>query len=678
MSKATRFTKITRTETSTKLVRIFLALTCASLMTFAAGFARGQEKGGTAAEAKAATASSTNGGNSSQIVREGISFEFQVAPVASASGKAKPSELIEGEDAMVRFKVTYATTKAPLTGLKLSAWMSLRDEGAKAPELKDCREKAQSYIQGSMGARPDVDLNSYYVLALNSEPNISVIDPLVGFGGSKLLTLVMLPSPGADWVLTKDAQKLFVSMPLVNKVAVVDTATWKVISTIDAGVNPTRIRLQPDERYLWVGDDGAGPDGGVAVIEMGELKKVATVVTGTGHHEIGFSDDSRYAFVTNQQDGTLTVVDVQKFGKLSDIKVGANPQSIAVSSLSKAVYVTSESEGTISVVDAASHRLLARLRGKPGLRAVRFAPDGRYGFALNPKENGVLIFDASANQIIHDVQLGRAPDQVSFTDTFAYIRSTSSEEVKMIRLSTIGKELDFAVFPGGQLAPNKSEVTSFADAIVPAPEGNSVLVANPADKLIYYYSEGMAAPMGNFQNYRREPKSVMVIDRSLREGLPGIYSTIVKLPRYGVYDVAFLADSPRVFHCFEVSAKANPALPKNQAVALRIEYLTKERKMRVGESASIRFKLYDTATNQPKEGLKDVRVLAFLAPGIWQQRQFARSVGGGIYEVSLTPPQPGIYQVFVQSASQFVRFTELPSLTLHAEPVPVTSPPTMK
>ena len=44
---------------------------------------------------------------------------------------------------------------------------------------------------------------------------------------------------------------------------------------------------------------------------------------------------------------------------------------------------------------------------------------------------------------------------------------------------------------------------SLADVIVPAPEGDSVLVANPADRVIYYYSEGMAAPMGSFQNYRR-------------------------------------------------------------------------------------------------------------------------------------------------------------------------------
>ena len=40
--------------------------------------------------------------------------------------------------------------------------------------------------------------------------------------------------------------------------------------------------------------------------------------------------------------------------------------------------------------------------------------------------------------------------------------------------------------------------------------------------MIYYYSEGMAAPMGNFQNYRRVPRAVKVVDRSLREEARGL------------------------------------------------------------------------------------------------------------------------------------------------------------
>ena len=47
-----------------------------------------------------------------------------------------------------------------------------------------------------------------------------------------------------------------------------------------------------------------------------------------------------------------------------------------------------------------------------------------------------------------------------------------------------------------------------------------MLVANPADKMIYFYAEGMAAPMGSFQNYRRDPKALLVLENGLRESEP--------------------------------------------------------------------------------------------------------------------------------------------------------------
>ena len=48
-----------------------------------------------------------------------------------------------------------------------------------------------------------------------------------------------------------------------------------------------------------------------------------------------------------------------------------------------------------------------------------------------------------------------------------------------------------------------------------------MLVANPADRLVYYYMEGMAAPMGNFRAAGRSPKAALVLDRSLRETRAG-------------------------------------------------------------------------------------------------------------------------------------------------------------
>jgi len=599
-----------------------------------------------------------------KIEREGVEVEFTIEPIKEPG---KTSELMEAKEAVVRFKIHDKASKTPLAGVKPSVWLTQREDGI--ADAKQCREKIQSFLQGNLRSRPDVDLNAYYVLALNDEANISVIDPLLGFGTSKLLTLVMLKSPGEDWAQKNNEEKLFVSMPLVNQLAVVDTSIWKVVANIDTGMKPTRVRLQPDERYLWVGNDA----GGVTVIDTTTLKVVGQIATGNGHHELAFSGDNRFAFVTNEQDGTLSVIDIQKLAKVKDLKVGAPATSVAFSKLANALYLVNGADGIITVVDTRSQEIATRIQTKPGIKNLRFAPGSRWGFVPNTKENVVYVVDASTNRIAQAITVDKGPDQVTFTDTFAYVRSLGSTEVNMIRLSTLTGQPDVAKFPGGQTAPEEAPVESSADVMVPAPEGSSVLVANPADGIIYYYSEGMAAPMGSFQNYRRRPRAVMVVDRSLREVTTGVYTTTTKLPKSGVYDVAFLLDSPRVTHCFTAEAKPNPDVPREQKVAVRIEYLNKDKQLRVGEDYKLRFKLVDTTASKPKSDVSDVRVLTMVSSGAWQKRDFAKSVGDGVYELDLKVPQAGVYLVFVESRSQGVSFRQLPYLTLQTTSATATN-----
>jgi len=658
-----------------KLARCVVHFLCGCFLIFGAVAVQAQEPA-KALPAKPAPESSPaktvpEASATQKVVEQGISIEFTVDPQ-----KEKALKPMAGEDSVVKFKVTDTTTGTPVKGLSLSVWMSLR-AGEKAPDMKQCRERIRSFMGGTLRERPDVDLNSYYILALNKSSDISVIDPLLGFGGSKLLTLVMLKSPGEDWVLSRDREKLFVTLPLINQVAVIDTRTWTVANYIDTGVKPTRITLQPDQKYLWVANDGNNGDtSGVTVIDAVTLKVAAQISTGAGRHEAVISSDDRFAFISNQESGTISIIDVRKLAKTGDVKIGPNPVSMALSELSKAIYVASETEGTIAVIDEQSQRVLAWMKAKPGLRSIRFAPGGRYGFAVNTKENTVNIFDAASNRMLHEVKVGKAPDQITFSDTFAFVRSLGTESVVMLRLATLGTDVEMTEFPGGQMAPEKASAPVRADSIVLAPEGNAVIVANPADKVIYYYTEGMAAPMGNFQNYRREPRAVLVVDRSLRETKPGVYSTTIKLPASGKYDVAFLTDSPRIAHCFEAVAEPNPLLKEAAPVALRIEHQIKELKMPVGRNFPLRFKLIDTATDKPKNDLNDVRVLTF--SGSWQRRDIAKSVGDGMYEISLNLPQPGAYILFFESASMGVRYRDLPQLMVLAteeKAVPASAQP---
>src|SRR5689334_19214302 len=217
-----------------------------------------------------------------KIVEQGVAIEFTAEPLVQNVNTIRAAE-----DVNVRFKVTDTTTGTPVKGLGLSAWISMRE--GKTTELTQCREKIQSYLTGSLRLRPDVDLNSYYVLALNKSPDISVIDPLLGYGGSKLLTLIMLKSPGEDWLLTRDAEKIFVTLPLIDQVAVIGTRSWKVTNYVDTGVKPTRIVAQPDQQYIWVVNDGDEKTGGVTVIEMATLKVAAKIPTGARAHDIVIS-----------------------------------------------------------------------------------------------------------------------------------------------------------------------------------------------------------------------------------------------------------------------------------------------------------------------------------------------------------------------------------------------------
>ena len=575
---------------------------------------------------------------------QGVSIEFSALP--------KP---IAGEETTVQFKITDTSGGVPLSNLRPVAWLDQR-EPSQPSTLSQCKEKVQSFLQASFTRRPTVDLNAYYILALNNEPNISVIDPLSGFGGSKLLTLIPLKSPGEDWLMTDDNKRLYVSMPATNQVALVDVPTWKVIANIEAGVKPGRLAIQHDQKYLWIANED-----GVTVIDTVSAKPAAHIKTAAGPHEIAFNDDDTIAFVMNREGGSVSIIDIRKLAAVKQIKI-TKPVALAYSSLSKTAYVAGENDGTILAIRGPKQDISARIEVEGGVRTIALPPEGHFGFALSATKDLLHIFDVSSNRVVHTVPVEPDSDQISFTRQFAYVRSVKSEFVTMISLTSLGKEAPVTRFPAGQRAPGESN--SMAPAIVAAPEEGSVLVANPADQTIYYYTEGMAAPMGSFQNYKRDPRAVLVLDNSLRETDRGVYASSLRLPGAGVYDVVFLLDAPRVINCFEMVVADNPAYPKKVETAVKIEPLNRPATVNAKEKFTLRFKVLDAKTGAPKANLQNMTVLVFLAPGIWQEREPAKPAADGSYEMSFVPPEPGVYYMFFQIPALELQFNQTTPLTL--------------
>jgi len=597
-----------------------------------------------------------------RLVRDGLEINLSVTPVDDAE-----APLMQGKDAVVAFRITDEATGEPVPGLFPGAWMDLaKTWGSDQESSVTCKDRAGLYLQGQ-GFKPMVDMNSYFMLVLNRDPSILVFDPLVNVSGKTMLyAQINLKQPGADWTKSQDERWLFVSMPRANQVAVVDTNVFKVKTNVEAGVHPVRVAVQPDGKYLWVGNDSKEPsESGVTVIDADTLEIAAQIPTGAGHHEIAFSDDSRTTFVSNRESGTVSVIDVQSLKKRHDIESGPKPISLAFSPLSKALYVTDGRTGMVSVIDPQKQAPSAEIKAMPGIGPLRFDQSGRWGFVVNTAQDHVYVIDASTNRIAQEIAVGTQPYQVGFSRSFAYVRSLGTERVSMINLQELekGRKPPIVTFPAGDKAPEQAPELNLADVLVEAPGEAAVLVTSPADATVYYYMEGMNAPMGAFRNYGHRPLAVSVVDRALREEEPGVYATNVPLTSAGTYEIALIMDSPQILHCFEVAARPNPAI-KLDTRPLAIEYLVENKKVQAGETYTLRFQLTDPATGRLQSGLKDIRVLFYRAPGQFRTEVEAHEVRDGLYEAKLPIKYRGAWYIYVSSPSLEVPYGELPFLTV--------------
>jgi DNA-binding beta-propeller fold protein YncE len=593
--------------------------------------------------------------------RDMVAVDFSMNPADSTSPPS--SHFRPGENVIVRFSIRDKVSGTPLEGIHPAAWLDLHGE-KDPPASVSCKERVRKLLNASFLSRPEIDLNSYYVIVMNDDATLSVVDPQSWLGSSRAIATVRLPSSAADWVFGNDQKLLFVSMPATGQIAVIDTTSWQVIRIINSWSGIRRISLKPDGRYIWAAyDDGASS--GAAAIDISSFQTVGRIQTGAGPHEITFSTDSRQAFVTNGAAGTISVIDTTKMTKMLDMGVG-RPDQIAFSDKSGFAYVADTEQGTITVLDGTRGVIVTVIHLEPGLSTIRFARDGRFGIVLNTSRKRIYVLDSSSNRIVQTGGAEGQPDQVTFSGTLAYVRQRGSQTVIMIPLDSLGgelKELPEAEFPAGQHALDQGSVASPADSIVQAPGENAVFVANPRDHSVYYYEEGMAAPMGFFTDGPREPRALLALDRSLREVAKGVYQTTTHFERPGLYTVALLLDSPPSVECWDITVDSESNQPKSASSPLTVQSLLGDT-VKADVPVTFHFRILDSQA-KIKSGVQDVKVLIFRAPGAWHESKPARALDEGVYEVTLPPLQPGVYYLNMQSSDLGLSLDSTP-IILHA------------
>jgi len=243
--------------------------------------------------------------------------------------------------------------------------------------------------------------------------------------------------------------------------------------------------------------------------------------------------------------------------------------------------------------------------------------------------------------------------------------------IPLERIGEEGKPLTLAEVPAGHGPIDPGAGERPPPMLVESNEPGSVLFVNPADAVVYYYQEGMTAAMGSFDNYRRQPRAVLVVNHSLRETSAGVYETTARLGRPGKYEVVFSLNSPSLVQVFDLEIGPNPEIESRRESPLaEVRPLPGQGPFVVGQKATVRVGLLQPTQTTPVDGVGDLLVLLQHGGSNWERRKVAAGLGRGIYEVEFLPAAAGSYRVSFASTSLHLPFRATQALYVQVQPAP--------
>ncbi len=537
------------------------------------------------------------------------------------------------------------STGSALSGIRPLAWLGSNPSGQAVSEGQ-CKEKIRGYLSGAMTSQAAVDFNGHWLLALNEDATIGVINPQVALSRTKLEHTIRLPDTGADWLLHPDGNRLLVTIPKANLLSVVDVKLSLAVGKLSTGKQPTRLALSPTLSQAYVGNDG---EASVSVIDLIGSSSEQKLVVGPGHHEL-LVDQRQRLWVTSSGSNAMHVFDTADTSKVTTLAVDPQTVALAYGTLADAIFVASERTGRIQSFSHADLRPLGQSQLKPGIMKLAFEPTGRFLFALNAAQNEATIIDTSSAQLTSTTlkDLSR-PDSVFFTSGYAYIRNQRSSDMQLVDLSSLdkGSAPVTLTIPFGQQAPATVPNVGITSPAVLSPEGNGILAVNPADKAIYVYTEGMMAPIGTIKTSGRQTMALLRLDKSIKPTADGTYVGRAPVPHAGEYTLAVFVDSPRFFACVPWKIAESSALTVATNSNVEIEHPTNP-----VAQAPIRVNIQLSKPTKP--GTPEQTALSAIvtsSSGHWQTRPAVKQVNDTNSFVEFTVPDEGWYQVFVSPSN---------------------------
>ena len=235
-------------------------------------------------------------------------------------------------------------------------------------------------------------------------------------------------------MVTPDGRKVYVSSDGDSSVSVIDTASDRVVATVDVGGNPHGLAMAPDGKLVLVSAWGTNQ----AVFLDTATDRVVGRVPVAQAHNGAISADGRSAWVGSQQQGATALVriDIAGMKEAARVPLDKTPRALDLTPDGRRLYFTVAGLAAVRVLDTATGQVVAEIPVGASPHQSPVAADGRWALVAvqGPGELGVI--DAATNTVAATIPVGKAPHWVTLSSdgAIAYVSNEASNDVSVVDL----------------------------------------------------------------------------------------------------------------------------------------------------------------------------------------------------------------------------------------------------
>ncbi|MDP4086876.1 MAG: YncE family protein [Bacillota bacterium] len=244
------------------------------------------------------------------------------------------------------------------------------------------------------------------------------------------------------------------TMNMKGKAIFFNPISNKIIKEVEVGNHPAHLVFTNDGKYAVVTNN---EDNNISVIDMKSFQVIKKIPTGKGPHGFRISNDSQFAYVANMGENSISVINLSTLKEEKEIQVGDTPVTTGITSDGKTLVVTLNKENALAIIDLDSGKI-DKVKVGEGPAQVFIQSDNQFAYVANQgseknPSHTLSKVDLKTKKVVATIETGKGSHGVvTSPDTkFTYVTNMFDNTVSVIDNSknTVVKTIHVGKTPNG-------------------------------------------------------------------------------------------------------------------------------------------------------------------------------------------------------------------------------------